>query len=239
MTVGGARQRRRAGLGQTGLSPARPDRADQGRLVSRRRRAVPQRLLRQQRANRRTSGGSPTATASASARPRWSTGPRCGADRIHVGVNTTAPSVVLSETRRKILLALARPVALSAFATPATNQEIADEVSLSVDAVKAHLRGLFEQFGLPTCLRTRSERPLRQPSPQRGPGAARVLTGRAGSPRCPFLIRRGSRCRRSDRRGGFPALPCAGSLPVWRLPSSGPGKPCRAGGIQPSVSGLP
>lgn len=72
------------------------------------------------------------------------------ADRIEstVGVSTTAPSVVLSETRRRILLALARPVARSAFATPATNQEIADEVCLSVDAVKAHLRGLFEQFGL-------------------------------------------------------------------------------------------
>lgn len=65
-----------------------------------------------------------------------------------VGVSTAAPTVALSETRRKILLALARPVAQSAFATPATNQEVADEVCLSVDAVKAHLRGLFEQFGL-------------------------------------------------------------------------------------------
>ena len=72
------------------------------------------------------------------------------ADRLEstVGVNTAAPPVLLTETRRKILLALARPVAQSAFATPATNHEIADEVSLSVDAVKAHLRGLFEQFGL-------------------------------------------------------------------------------------------
>ncbi len=71
------------------------------------------------------------------------------ADRIEstVGVSTTAPSVPLTDTRRKILIALARPVARSAFATPATNREIADEVCLSVDAVKAHLRGLFEQFG--------------------------------------------------------------------------------------------
>lgn len=65
-----------------------------------------------------------------------------------VGVSTTPPSVVLSETRRKILLALARPVAQSAFSTPATNQQIAGEVCLSVDAVKAHLRALFEQFGI-------------------------------------------------------------------------------------------
>lgn len=65
-----------------------------------------------------------------------------------VGVSDSLPSVQLSEIRRKILIALARPVARSAFATPATNQQIADEVCLSVDAVKAHLRILFEQFGL-------------------------------------------------------------------------------------------
>jgi FHA domain len=65
-----------------------------------------------------------------------------------VDINTAVPSVLLTETRRRILVALARPVARSAFATPATNQEIAEEVCLSVDAVKAHLRGLFEQFGL-------------------------------------------------------------------------------------------
>ncbi len=64
-----------------------------------------------------------------------------------VGFKNATP-VPLSETRRKILIALARPLAQSAFATPATNREIADEVCLSVDAVKAHLRGLFEQFGL-------------------------------------------------------------------------------------------
>jgi pSer/pThr/pTyr-binding forkhead associated (FHA) protein len=70
-----------------------------------------------------------------------------GADST-VGVKTGAPSVPLSETRRKVLIALTRPVAESAFATPATNQEIAEEVFLSVNAVKAHLRVLFEQFGL-------------------------------------------------------------------------------------------
>lgn len=65
-----------------------------------------------------------------------------------VGVRTSTSTVPLSETRRKVLIALARPVAASAFASPATNQAIAQEVSLSVDAVKAHLRGLYEQFGL-------------------------------------------------------------------------------------------
>jgi DNA-binding NarL/FixJ family response regulator len=49
-----------------------------------------------------------------------------------------------------VLVALCRPVNDSAFATPATNREIADEVMLSVDAVKAQLRVLFDRFGLET-----------------------------------------------------------------------------------------
>jgi FHA domain len=57
-------------------------------------------------------------------------------------------SVPLSPAQRKILIALCRPVSSSAFATPATNKQISEEVFLSVDAVKAHLRVLFERFGL-------------------------------------------------------------------------------------------
>src|SRR6478736_5538596 len=55
----------------------------------------------------------------------------------------------LTETQRRILTALCRPCADgSRYATPATNQEIAGEVYLSVDAVKAHLRTLFRKFGV-------------------------------------------------------------------------------------------
>ena len=55
----------------------------------------------------------------------------------------------LSPTQRKVLLALCRPFREAGhFATPATNQAIADEVYLSVDAVKTHLRGLFRKFGI-------------------------------------------------------------------------------------------
>lgn len=50
--------------------------------------------------------------------------------------------------QRKVLVALSRPYKLDEFAIPATNQQIADEVHLSVDAVKAHLRSLFERFGI-------------------------------------------------------------------------------------------
>jgi pSer/pThr/pTyr-binding forkhead associated (FHA) protein len=60
----------------------------------------------------------------------------------------TSTPVTLTETQRKILIALCRPVAESRTALPATNRRIADELFLSVDAVKAHLRALFERFGL-------------------------------------------------------------------------------------------
>ena len=54
----------------------------------------------------------------------------------------------LTAMQRKVLVALCRPFKDDTFASPATNQAIADEVYLSVDAVKSHLRTLFQQFGL-------------------------------------------------------------------------------------------
>jgi pSer/pThr/pTyr-binding forkhead associated (FHA) protein len=54
----------------------------------------------------------------------------------------------LTPTQRQVLVALCRPYATSELATPATNQQIADELFLSVDAVKAHLRTLFGLFGV-------------------------------------------------------------------------------------------
>ena len=56
--------------------------------------------------------------------------------------------VRLSDTKRRVLVALCRPLAESPFATPATNKQIAGEVFLSVQGVKAHLRELFSAFGL-------------------------------------------------------------------------------------------
>jgi pSer/pThr/pTyr-binding forkhead associated (FHA) protein len=54
----------------------------------------------------------------------------------------------LPPTQRQVLIALARPYKHGDFATPATNQQIADELHLSVDAVKGHLRSLFQRFGI-------------------------------------------------------------------------------------------
>jgi pSer/pThr/pTyr-binding forkhead associated (FHA) protein len=55
----------------------------------------------------------------------------------------------LSPAQRRVLVALCRPYKGSpAFATPATNQDIADELVLSVDAIKTHMRLLFQKFGV-------------------------------------------------------------------------------------------
>jgi pSer/pThr/pTyr-binding forkhead associated (FHA) protein len=57
--------------------------------------------------------------------------------------------VSLSATQRKVLVALCRPFKDNlAFVTPATNEEIAGELYLSVDAVKKQMRTLFEKFGV-------------------------------------------------------------------------------------------
>jgi pSer/pThr/pTyr-binding forkhead associated (FHA) protein len=70
------------------------------------------------------------------------------ADRAETAAAKDMPDVrSVTETQRRVLIALCRPFAEgSEFATPATNRAIADEVYLSVDAVKAHLRTLFERF---------------------------------------------------------------------------------------------
>ena len=58
-----------------------------------------------------------------------------------------APTAAITPAQRKVLVALCRPYKEgSNFATPATNQEIAAELHLSVDAVKTHMRALFEKL---------------------------------------------------------------------------------------------
>ncbi|HKP89226.1 MAG TPA: FHA domain-containing protein [Thermoleophilaceae bacterium] len=60
-----------------------------------------------------------------------------------------AASIQLTPTERQILVALCRPFRDGlGFGAPATNKAIADEVFLSVDAVKGHLTALFQKFGL-------------------------------------------------------------------------------------------
>jgi DNA-binding CsgD family transcriptional regulator len=54
----------------------------------------------------------------------------------------------LSEAQRAVLRELCRPLAGDARARPATNQEIAAALFLSLDAIKGHLRVLFAKFGV-------------------------------------------------------------------------------------------
>ena len=54
----------------------------------------------------------------------------------------------LTPGQRRVLIALCRPLVDGAYGVPATNKEIAAELSLSVEAVKTHLRRASELLGL-------------------------------------------------------------------------------------------
>jgi hypothetical protein len=68
---------------------------------------------------------------------------------VTAGSETSGVTPPLTDRQRAILAALARPfVDAHGLAAPASNQAIAAEVHLSVDAVKGHLRVLYARFGL-------------------------------------------------------------------------------------------
>jgi pSer/pThr/pTyr-binding forkhead associated (FHA) protein len=55
----------------------------------------------------------------------------------------------VSEAQGAVLRALCRPLAVDeGRSSPATNREIADALFLSLDAVKSHMRMLFQKFGV-------------------------------------------------------------------------------------------
>jgi pSer/pThr/pTyr-binding forkhead associated (FHA) protein len=61
---------------------------------------------------------------------------------------TEDPVPPLTDAQRRVLVALCRPSAGSAFAAPASTRQIADELLVSVETVKTHLRALFALFGV-------------------------------------------------------------------------------------------
>lgn len=61
----------------------------------------------------------------------------------------TSKSFEVTPAQKRVLVALCRPVVEgNAFAVPATNKRIAEELCLSVDTVKDHLGDLFSNLGI-------------------------------------------------------------------------------------------
>jgi pSer/pThr/pTyr-binding forkhead associated (FHA) protein len=81
----------------------------------------------------------------------------------------------LSPAQRRVLIALCRPYRAGHYATPATNQEIADELVVSVDAVKSTLRALFSAFGLESVPQNRKRAMLAEAALRGGVIARRDL----------------------------------------------------------------
>ena len=66
-----------------------------------------------------------------------------------VAATEVPTAATVSPGQRRVLVALCRPFKDgSSFATPPTNQAIAAELHLSVDAVKTHMRALFGKLGV-------------------------------------------------------------------------------------------
>ena len=71
---------------------------------------------------------------------------------LDVAISPTSPEeagapVPLTPTQRRVLISLCRPFRVAGgYATPASNADIAAELVVSIDAVKAHMRSLFERF---------------------------------------------------------------------------------------------
>ena len=75
--------------------------------------------------------------------------PGDGASEATAIATETPAAARISPAQRRVLVALCRPYKNGgSFATPATNQAIGAELHLSVDAVKTHLRALFEKLGV-------------------------------------------------------------------------------------------
>jgi pSer/pThr/pTyr-binding forkhead associated (FHA) protein len=85
-------------------------------------------------------------------------------------------AAAVSPGQRRVLVALCRPFKDGdAFATPPTNQAIAAELHLSVDAVKTHMRALFEKLGVEDLPQNRKRVALAERALQSGAVGRREL----------------------------------------------------------------
>ena len=84
----------------------------------------------------------------------------------------------LTTAQRSVLVALCRPYRDDwHYATPSTNQQIAAELSLSLDTVKTHLRILFHKFGIDHLPQNRKRACLVEMALQFGLVSAHDLSG--------------------------------------------------------------
>ena len=81
----------------------------------------------------------------------------------------------LTPAQRRVVVALCRPYAIGPYAAPATNREIADELVVSVDAVKGTLRALFSLFGVDDLPQNRKRAALAEAALRSGAVARRDL----------------------------------------------------------------
>jgi pSer/pThr/pTyr-binding forkhead associated (FHA) protein len=54
----------------------------------------------------------------------------------------------VTEAQLRVLTALCRPYTAGAFAVPASNRQIAEELTIGIETVKTHMSALFEAFAL-------------------------------------------------------------------------------------------
>jgi pSer/pThr/pTyr-binding forkhead associated (FHA) protein len=93
-----------------------------------------------------------------------------------VAASEMPTAATVSPGQRRVLVALCRPFKDgSAFATPPTNQAIAEQLQLSVDAVKTHMRALFEKLGVEDLPQNRKRVALVERALQSGVVAPRDL----------------------------------------------------------------
>jgi pSer/pThr/pTyr-binding forkhead associated (FHA) protein len=99
-----------------------------------------------------------------------------GAPEATVAAAEIPAGAAVSPAQRRVLVALCRPFKdESPFATPATNQAIAAELHLSVDAVKTHMRALFEKLGVEDLPQNRKRAALVERALQSGAVSRREL----------------------------------------------------------------
>jgi DNA-binding CsgD family transcriptional regulator len=85
----------------------------------------------------------------------------------------------ISQAQRRVLVALCRPFADgSPFATPASNQQIAAELVVSVESVKTHLRALFQRLEVEALPQNQKRARLVERAFQLGLVSSRDLGGR-------------------------------------------------------------